>query len=75
LSKNFGVKLRINLQLTGKISLKLDSNLGLLLEYGRVILILRVYLFACNMLTVHTTDLFRSELLDKLYENSHTSVL
>jgi len=28
------VELRINLQLTGKMSLKLDSNSSLLLEYG-----------------------------------------
>jgi len=29
------VELQINLQLTGKISLKLDTNSSLLLEYGR----------------------------------------
>jgi len=29
------VEPKINLQLTGKISLKLDSNLSLLLEYGQ----------------------------------------
>jgi len=31
----FGVEQQINLQLTGKTSLKLDSNSRLLLEYGR----------------------------------------
>jgi len=30
----YGLEQRINLQLTGKISLKLDSNSSLLLEYG-----------------------------------------
>jgi len=35
LSDYIGVEQRIKLQLTGKISLKLDSNSSLLLEYGR----------------------------------------
>jgi len=35
LSGLFRIEPRINLQLAGKISLKLDSNLSSLLEYGR----------------------------------------
>jgi len=34
LSDKIGIESQINLKLTGKISLELDSNSSLLLEYG-----------------------------------------
>jgi len=47
-----GIEPRINLQLTGKISLKLDSNSSLLLEYGhkcRIQLVHVLYPLMCSV--------------------------
>jgi len=52
-----GTELRINLQLAGKILLKLDSTSSLLWEYGRIAVVMILY-FLIIICKVVLTNLF-----------------